>query len=109
MELEQEHEKFIAEFNKESAQYWQQRAEQAEARVAAEEQMKNTYRDELIDTQHKLVAAREGLEKTKKAFAESLPEKGIPSEEMDIFILYPSFKAVLPIVNATLAQIGGGE
>lgn len=49
----------------------------------------------------------EALKNVKKAFAESLPKRGKPDEEMDIFILYPSFKAVLPILNAAIAKAEG--
>jgi hypothetical protein len=47
---------------------------------------------------------REALEEIKQAFRASLPEKGVPDEDMEIFILYPMFRAVLPIINDALRE-----
>jgi hypothetical protein len=60
------------------------------------------------DLQAENTLLREALEEIKQAFRASLPEKGVPDEDMEIFILYPMFRAVLPIINKALKEAKDG-
>jgi hypothetical protein len=75
--------------------------EEANSQLAGAAIEKPPYKSDL---QAENTLLREALEEIKQAFRASLPEKGVPDEDMEIFILYPMFRAVLPIINDALRE-----